>query len=235
MIEGNAMNKPTVFIGYSHKDKSWKGKLVTHLGVLQLEGLLDIWDDSRIETGEDWYPEIQEAIEAASVAILLVSADFLTSKFIRNKEVPRILERREKEGLRIFPVIMRPCAWDKVEWLARMQVRLMDGEPLSAGNDHQIETELTAIAKEVARILDKESLPQVLKEHQPDLLKTEKEISSLSTQPIKDQEKKEEILQQLGKVFLLGFETGKGRKTEINNIKVFRDEDGEIIIRYDEI
>ncbi|MBE9592083.1 MAG: toll/interleukin-1 receptor domain-containing protein, partial [Proteobacteria bacterium] len=134
MIEGNAMNKPTVFIGYSHKDKPCKDKLVTHLTVLQLEDLLDIWDDSHIEAGEDWYPKIQEAIEASSVAILLVSADFLTSKFIRNKEVPRILERRKKEGLRIFPVIMRPCAWDKVEWLARMQVRLMDGEPLSAGN-----------------------------------------------------------------------------------------------------
>lgn len=235
MIEGNAMSKPTVFIGYSHKDKSWKGKLVTHLEVLQLEGLLDIWDDSRIEAGEDWYQEIQEAIEAASVAILLVSADFLTSKFIRNKEVPRILERREKEGLRIFPVIMRPCAWDEVEWLARMQVRLMDGEPLSAGNDHQIETELTAIAKEVARISDTEIERQALNELQPNLLKTEKEISSLLTQPIKDQEKKEEILQQLEKVFLLGFETGKGRKTKINNIKVFRDEDGEIIIMYDEI
>jgi len=135
---------------------------VTHLEVLQLEDLLDIWVDSRIETGEDWNLKIQEAIEAATVAILLVSADFLTSKFIRNKEVPHILERRKKEGLRIFPVIIRPCAWDKVEWLARIQVRLMGGEPLSAGNDHQIETELTAIAKDVARISDKESLPQVL-------------------------------------------------------------------------
>ena len=235
MIEGNAMNKPTVFIGYSHKDKSWKSKLVKHLRVLQLEGLLDIWDDSHIEAGEDWYQEIQEAIEASSVAILLVSADFLTSKFIRNKEVPRILERREKEGLRIFPVITRPCAWDKVEWLARMQVRPMDGKPLSAGDDHQIETELTAIAKEVVRISDTEIEQQALNELQPSFLKTEKEISSLLTQPIKDQEKKEEILQQLEKVFLLGFEAGKGRKTEINNIKVFRDEDGKKIIMYDEI
>jgi hypothetical protein len=123
----------------------------------------------------------------------------------------------------------------KVEWLARMQVRPMDGEPLSAGNDHQIETELTAIAKEVVRISDTEIEQQALNELQPSFLKTEKEIFSLLTQPVKDQEKKEEILQQLEKFFLLGFEAGKGRKTEINNIRVFRDEEGEIFIQYDEM
>jgi len=99
----------TVFISYSHKDEAWKDRLVKQLGVLQAEGVLEVWDDRRIEAGEDWQPEIERAIEHAAVAILLVSADFLTSKFILGVEVPRLLERRQKEGVRVIPLIVWPC------------------------------------------------------------------------------------------------------------------------------
>ena len=112
-----------------------------------------MWDDHRIGAGEYWYQEIQEAIASASVAILLVSANFLTSPFILEEEVPRLLERRDKEGLHIFPVIVKPCAWQEVGWLSRMQARPKDGRSLSAGNEHQIDAELTAIAMEVHDLL----------------------------------------------------------------------------------
>ena len=149
----HAMTKPTVFISYSHKDEVWKDRLVTHLGVLQQEGILDEWDDRRIGAGEDWYQKIEEVITRASVAVLLVSADFLTSKFIRSKEIPDLLERRDEEGLRIFPVIIKPCAWKHVKWLARMNLRPKDGRPIQGGNEFQIETDLTTIADEIADII----------------------------------------------------------------------------------
>jgi hypothetical protein len=148
------MTKPTVFISYSHKDEDWKDRLVTHLGVLQQEGLLDLWDDRRIGAGEDWYQKIEEAIAKARATVLLVSADFLTSNFIMSKEVPRLLERKDKEGLRIFPVIIRPCAWKHVKWLARMNLRPRDGEPISSGDEHQIDADLAAIVDEVAAIIE---------------------------------------------------------------------------------
>lgn len=147
------MSKPVILISYSHKDEGWKDRIVSHLGVLQQEGLLDIWNDRRIEGGEDWYPEIQKAIDAASIAILLISADFLTSKFILSEEVPRLLERREKEGLRIFPVIVKPCAWQHVQWLARVQARPKNGRPISGGSEYQIDTDMAAIADEIISIV----------------------------------------------------------------------------------
>ena len=140
------MTKPTVFISYSHKDEGWKERVVTHLKVLQQE--FDVWDDSRIGGGDDWYLEIETAMNGANVAVFLVSADFLTSKFILSEEVPLLLERRKREGLHIFPVIIRPCAWDDIEWLAKMQARPKGGA-LSGGNDHDIETKLVAITKEI--------------------------------------------------------------------------------------
>jgi hypothetical protein len=131
----------------------WKDRLITQLGVLQQQSILELWHDRRIGAGADWYQEICQAMEAADVAVLLVSADFLTSSFILREEVARLLARRQQEGLPIVPILVRPCAWEEVPWLARMQLRPLDARPLSAGNEHQIETELTAIAKEIAALL----------------------------------------------------------------------------------
>ena len=125
---------PTVFISYSHKDEAWKDRLVTQLGVLQRQGLLDLWDDRRIAAGEDWHGEIRAAMGQATVAVLLISADFLTSQFILGEEVPALLQRRDTEGLHIYPIIVRPCAWKAVKWLSRIQVRPKDGRALVRGD-----------------------------------------------------------------------------------------------------
>ncbi len=144
---------PQVFISYSHKDEEWKDRLDTQLQVLGHQGILDTWNDRRIEFGSDWEPEIEAAMQRAKAAVLLISADSLTSKFILSKEVPVLLERREKEGVKILPVIVRPCPWQMVPWLAKLQCRPKDGHPLSGGTDHQIEADLDAIAREIGALL----------------------------------------------------------------------------------
>ena len=147
------MSKPTVFISYSHLDEEWKDRLVRHLAVSQKQGHLELWHDRKIGAGEDWEQQIQAAMDAASVAILLVSANSLTSDFILREEVSRLLERRASEGLRIFPVVIKPCDWGAVDWLRRMNLRPTDGKPLSGGTDYQIDLALTEIAKEVRQLL----------------------------------------------------------------------------------
>jgi len=93
-------------------------------------------------------------MDAASVAVILVSANSLTSDFILREEVEYLLRRRKEEGMSIFPVILEPCDWQGVPWLSRMQVRPRDGHPLSSGDRHQIATNLTAIVKEVRLLLN---------------------------------------------------------------------------------
>lgn len=108
------MDKPTVFFSYSHLDEEWKDRLVRHLGVSQQQGHLALWHDRLIGAGEDWEAQITAAMNAASVAVLLVSANSLTSEFILREEVSRLLERRASDGLRIFPIIIKPCDWEAV-------------------------------------------------------------------------------------------------------------------------
>ena len=143
------MSGPTVFISYSHRDEAWKDRLVIHLRALQLDDQLVEWDDRRIQAGDDWFKEIQDAMERASIVVLLVSTDFLASEFIRHEEVPPLLERRKKSGLRVIPVFVSPSNWQEIPWLSAIQGRPKDGRPLSDGNANQAETDLAAIAKEI--------------------------------------------------------------------------------------
>jgi hypothetical protein len=71
------MNKPTIFISYSHLDEEWKDRLLRHLAVSQKQGHLELWHDRLIGAGEDWERRIQAAMDAASVAILLLSVNSL--------------------------------------------------------------------------------------------------------------------------------------------------------------
>jgi hypothetical protein len=156
---------PSIFLSYSHKDEVWKDRLQKHLGVLEAQVLLDVWDDRRIGGGEDWLKKIESAIERASVAVLLISADFLTSPFILNKEVPRFLERRVLEGIAVCPVIVHPCAWEEVSWLARLQARPRDGRALSSHRGHRLDEELAKISKEILNLVRKERLGDQDREH----------------------------------------------------------------------
>jgi hypothetical protein len=142
-----------IFISYSHKDEEWKDKLVDHLKVLELEGYCSLWDDRKIEMGDDWFPAIEKALQEASIAVMLIGVYFLTSKFIREVEAPRILERWRKEGLRMIPLIVEPCAWNTVEWLAAVQLAPKDGIPLSSKTDHEINEILAKLAEDIAALI----------------------------------------------------------------------------------
>jgi formylglycine-generating enzyme required for sulfatase activity len=120
-----------IFISYSHKDEAWKDALQRHLKVLQTHNAFSIWDDRQIEVGANWLPVIEGAIEQAKVALLLVSSDFLTSEFVTRQEIPRFLQRREAEGLQVVPIIIHPCAWVTVPWLAALQGGTKDNRPLA--------------------------------------------------------------------------------------------------------
>jgi hypothetical protein len=144
---------PLVFISYSRKDEQEKDQLLAHLGVLEEANLIESWSDDQIGPGADWEMEISRAITTAKVAVLLITANFLTSKFVRQKEIPEILKRRDQEGLNIIPIISKACAWKTVDWLARMNVRPKNGRPIWGHSASDVDGNLAAIAEEIADIV----------------------------------------------------------------------------------
>jgi len=73
------MQRNKIFVSYSHKDEEFLQAFRVHLKPWEDKGLLDIWSDHRIELSQDWHQEIQQALEATTVTVLLVSPDFLAS------------------------------------------------------------------------------------------------------------------------------------------------------------
>lgn len=148
------MDKPTIFISYSHKDEKWKDLLRPHLQALELDDRIVVWDDRKIDAGDTWYPEIKDAINRARVAVCLISADFLASKFCVKEEIPAFLQRRETEGVVILPILVRPCFWKKTEWLSQIQMLPRDGKSVAADFKDDWDTVFAAVAERIFEVID---------------------------------------------------------------------------------
>ncbi len=104
-----------VFISYCHKDKRYLEELQTHLKPVIRATDIDIWDDTRIQAGQEWHEEILAALNDCCVAILLVSPGFLASDYIDQYELPAILEASKNRGVVILPVIVSKCRFEHSE------------------------------------------------------------------------------------------------------------------------
>ena len=126
--------------------------MVEQLGVLAREGLIDIWDDTRLRAGEAWLSILDEEMRNARIAVLLISASFLTSDFIRDEEVPRLYDRHEADGLTMYPLLVRSCPWQEVPWLARMQIHPRGAKPLASYRSAKVDEVVADVALEIASI-----------------------------------------------------------------------------------
>lgn len=100
-----------IFISYSHKDDALRAELDKHLALLRREGAIELWSDHRILPGSEFDKEISQALEAAEIILLVVSADFLASDYCFGIEMRRALERHHSGDAVVVPVILRACDW----------------------------------------------------------------------------------------------------------------------------
>lgn len=110
-----------LFISYCHVDAECVSRLLVHLKPLERDKGVICWSDKNVRAGDKWKREIQSNLEEATVAILLISADFLASDFIVNNELPPLLIKAESMGLRIIPVILKPCGFKRDKVLQSFQ------------------------------------------------------------------------------------------------------------------
>ena len=150
------MSKPTVFICYSHNDEQEKDYLLTHLKSLEREGIISTWSDDLLTPGEDIEQGIDEAIEKADVAILLITANFLASEYLVNKQLPKLKLLQEEGELIVYSIIVKACAWKNINWLQKMKIRPKNKRPIWSDGGLHADEDLAAIADEIASILKQE-------------------------------------------------------------------------------
>lgn len=176
--------RPLIFLSYNQNDEHDKQKLLTQLRVSVSHYDVDLWSDDRIRAGGNWRREIDEAISKAQLAILLITADYLTSNFILDVEVPKLLERHNNEGMSIFPVIARECAWRKTPWLVGMNVRPLKGKPVWRSGGRYADKELTRIAEEIAELVEADAGKEPEPDDRPELASVPAGVFQMGTRPL---------------------------------------------------
>jgi len=139
--------KKKIFISYCHKDKDWLTIIMNYLKGLEYENI-NIWFDKKINTGEQWNPVIADAIQSSHMTICLISQHYLNSDFIRTREVPGILNK-QREGMIVFPVLIKNCTWKVITWLKNLQMFPGDGIPLEKLTEDEQETMLIKLIDQV--------------------------------------------------------------------------------------
>ena len=112
------------FISYSNEDEKYLELIVEGLKKHSKDSKIfdwNFWDDRKISIGENWYEIIEREIFDSNFALLLISANFLASRFIKHEEFSRFLEKNREEGFLIFPVLINHCNINKWEELTKIQ------------------------------------------------------------------------------------------------------------------
>jgi hypothetical protein len=98
------MPRPKVFVSYSHSDKKFRDELVPVLQAVPGIGEVLWFDEQDITIGDEFHPQIQQALAASRIGILLLSNRFFTSNYIKRHELPYLLQRASGKTLKIAPL-----------------------------------------------------------------------------------------------------------------------------------
>ena len=131
MSPNSQVSRPIVFISYSHLDEAWKDLMLPHFKHLERLGVLEVWNDRDIGHGADWYAVLKDKLEQTRFAVCLVSANFLSSRFCMEEEIPYLLQRQAERGVLVLPVLVEDCLWEAERWLSRTQMLPRDKQNLT--------------------------------------------------------------------------------------------------------
>jgi tetratricopeptide (TPR) repeat protein len=140
-----------LFFSYAHEDEALRDQLGAHLSVLIREKVITEWHDRKIDSGSDWAGQIDEHINSAGIILLLVSPDFLASRYCYDVETKRALERHEADEARVIPVILRPCDWTHTP-LGQLQALPKGGKPVKKWEN--LDEALHEVARGIRRVVE---------------------------------------------------------------------------------
>ena len=140
----NISKMKKIFISYSREDVYYKDELKKYLELLNLFGIADHWSCERI-TIDTWHDQIQTELKESDLIIYMLSINFLSSKYILNKEVMEGLRqiKEENPNKKALCIIVR------------------DFPSLQSFADTKNKDELSPVAQAILELSDWQYLPYV--------------------------------------------------------------------------
>ncbi|MGH3926176.1 MAG: toll/interleukin-1 receptor domain-containing protein [Pseudonocardiaceae bacterium] len=152
------------FVSYSHADRDWMRRLMVLLAPVVRNRRLEPWADAHTKVGNEWRRDIFSAVQRARVAVCLITADFLASRFIMEEELPAL----RAAGVRVVPMLVHDCLWQEDSYLSRVQWAHDPGRdgPLDMHNERDGERDrrLTAVCWRLLELLPPAEVPDATHE-----------------------------------------------------------------------
>lgn len=156
--------QPVVFISYSHLDEPdqflhpgetrWLSYVSSHLKPAAAHGKLELWDDRRIDGGGDWRVDIDDALNRCAVCVFLVSRHSLSSRFILDVEMKRMLQRHYAGGAHLYPIVITACDLGAAPWLLNLNLKPTNGTALELYPEGQRNAVMSDLAAEIRQIIE---------------------------------------------------------------------------------
>ena len=172
MSPDKTSNDFTVFISYAHSDnessepsKRWLNRLLEYLQPLVFQNRIIAFSDVEIEIGEQWEKSIEAQLRTANATVLLISPAFLSSKYIRNSELPALLMNAMNRGAAVLPVIVRHSLFAETTFkypdpvkgpndlsLSIFQSANPPDKPLNSMEEHEQDKVLLSVAQRILEL-----------------------------------------------------------------------------------
>jgi len=122
------------------------------LSPLKRLGLIAEWHDRKIEPGDKWGATISDKLKAADIIILLVSIDFINSRYCYDVEMDAALDRQADGAATVIPVIARSCMWKSTRFAA-FQALPTDGKAIATWLNQ--DDALTIVAEGIQQVAER--------------------------------------------------------------------------------
>src|SRR6266446_3040431 len=202
--KANMENSVSIFISYAHEDISLLRELEKHLSQLKWQKLIDVWHDRDIDAGTEWEQEIDTHLNTAQIILLLISPDFMASKYCYSVEMQRAMERHQSGSAHVIPIILRPVYWEEALF-SRLQALPTNALPIVSHKWHTRDDAFVDIVRGIRKTVE-EALREKTREQKQKHQQSEEPSSNLKTESY--------IGKRIGKYSILK-ELGSGGRTPL--------------------
>ena len=108
-----------LFICYANQDERLRAELEAHLAPLR--DVAESWSEHCINPGANRQQEVDLKLAQADIVLLLISADFLATRYLEDPAVTSAVERHRAGLARVVPIILRETLWKGLP-LGKLQV-----------------------------------------------------------------------------------------------------------------
>ena len=133
-------------------------QLAVHLAPLKRMKKIETWSDKAIQAGDEWDDAIKENLRDSDIILLLVSADFIASTYIWEKEIPLAMALKNDSTSRVskvIPIYLRPFDFSELSFASSEMIPKNEQEQLKAISQWEnMDEAFMEVAKEIRKVIE---------------------------------------------------------------------------------